>query len=45
MLIVEIQVQLASPSQLKAKPEVKDLVFGKTFSDHMLTAKWTADKG
>ena len=32
-------------SSLKPKPENKDLVFGKTFTDHMLEIDWTAEKG
>ena len=35
----------ASPSQLKPKPAVKDLVFGKLFTDHMLRIKWSSAKG
>ena len=30
---------------LKMKPEVEDLGFGKHFTDHMLRIKWTATKG
>ena len=33
----------ASPSELKGKPPVDDLGFGKHFTDHMLTIKWTPD--
>ncbi|XP_040290987.1 branched-chain-amino-acid aminotransferase, cytosolic-like [Bufo bufo] len=29
----------------KKKPAVSDLVFGKTFTDHMLTIEWTNEKG
>ena len=35
----------ATPSQLKTKPAVKDLVFGKIFTDHLLRATWTKDEG
>ena len=40
-----LEVTTANPDRLKAKPEVKDLVFGKTFTDHMLRATWSADGG
>lgn len=30
---------------MKPKPENKDLVFGKTFTDHMLEIDWTVEKG
>ncbi|KAM9299686.1 branched-chain-amino-acid aminotransferase, mitochondrial [Gastrophryne carolinensis] len=29
----------------KKKPDVSSLVFGKTFTDHMLTIEWTSEKG
>lgn len=29
-------MQLAAPNQLRHKPEVSDLQFGKIFTDHML---------
>lgn len=29
----------------KPKPDWSNLVFGKTFSDHMLTVEWTKDGG
>ncbi|XP_061445939.1 branched-chain-amino-acid aminotransferase, mitochondrial isoform X2 [Rhineura floridana] len=29
----------------KSKPDLKDLVFGKYFTDHMLTVEWSRDKG
>ncbi|XP_053308192.1 branched-chain-amino-acid aminotransferase, cytosolic-like [Spea bombifrons] len=29
----------------KQKPDVKNLIFGKTFTDHMLTVEWTNEKG
>ena len=35
----------ASPSDLKGKPPVEDLGFGKHFTDHMLRIKWTQSKG
>lgn len=31
-----MSVRLAAPHQLRHKPEVSDLQFGKIFSDHML---------
>jgi branched-chain amino acid aminotransferase len=40
-----LEVGTATPSQLKAKPAVKDLVFGKNFTDHLLRATWTAGAG
>jgi branched-chain amino acid aminotransferase len=40
-----LEVTTAGPSQLKAKPAVKDLVFGKLFTDHLLRATWTASDG
>lgn len=29
----------------KSKPDPNNLVFGKYFSDHMLTINWTSEKG
>lgn len=40
-----LEVTTASPSQLKPKPEVKDLLFGKTFTDHMFRVTWKAKEG
>lgn len=40
-----LEITPASPSQLKPKPAVKDLVFGKSFTDHMLRIKWSSAKG
>ena len=34
-----------NPDRLKTKPEVKDLVFGKSFTDHLLRATWTSSGG
>ena len=31
--------------ELKMKPAVEDLGFGKHFTDHMLRIKWTVTKG
>lgn len=41
----DLQVTLADPKQLKAKPDIKDLVFGKYFTDHMLRIKWSQSEG
>lgn len=41
----QLEITPASPSKLKPKPAVKDLVFGKYFTDHMLRIRWTSDKG
>ena len=38
-------MELATPDQLKPKPPVSSLVFGKHFTDHMLTIDWCAAKG
>lgn len=39
----DLQVELNKHP--KEKPAVSDLVFGKTFTDHMLTIEWTSQKG
>jgi hypothetical protein len=31
---------LAKPQQLQQKPDVGNLIFGKTFTDYMLTVEW-----
>jgi len=36
----KLQVEQAKLKDLKEKPEVSDLVFGKIFTDHMLTIDW-----
>ena len=41
----ELRFEPASPSELKGKPPVDDLGFGKHFTDHMLRIKWTQSKG
>jgi len=41
----ELRFEPASPSDLKGKPPVEDLGFGKHFTDHMLRIKWTQSKG
>ncbi|XP_075696052.1 branched-chain-amino-acid aminotransferase, mitochondrial-like isoform X2 [Rhinoderma darwinii] len=39
----DLQVELNKHP--KEKPAVSDLVFGKTFTDHMLTIEWTNERG
>ncbi|XP_075047191.1 branched-chain-amino-acid aminotransferase, cytosolic-like [Mixophyes fleayi] len=39
----DLQIELNK--QPKEKPDVGQLVFGKTFTDHMLTIEWTSEKG
>ncbi|TRY80015.1 hypothetical protein TCAL_06570, partial [Tigriopus californicus] len=41
----KLEITPAGPKEVKAKPEVKDLVFGKNFTDHMLKVRWTANEG
>ncbi|CAL4135118.1 unnamed protein product [Meganyctiphanes norvegica] len=41
----DLEVEFADPSQLKFKPKVEDLKFGKDFTDHMLEIKWTEADG
>merc|ERR1719394_1468907 len=41
----DLKVEVISPHQLREKPPVKDLGFGKHFSDHMLRIKWAESKG
>lgn len=41
----KLEITPASPKKLKKKPLVKDLIFGKHFTDHMLRVKWTQDGG
>jgi len=40
-----LQVQQAELKQLKQKPAVAQLGFGKTFTDHMMTVEWSQDQG
>ena len=40
-----MKVEVIGPSQLREKPPVKDLGFGKHFTDHMLRIKWSEAKG
>ena len=41
----DLKVEVISPHQLREKPPVKDLGFGKHFTDHMLRIKWSESKG
>lgn len=40
-----IPITIEKSTHLKAKPDVNTLGFGKYFTDHMLTAKFTTQKG
>ncbi|KAJ3219242.1 branched-chain-amino-acid aminotransferase [Clydaea vesicula] len=39
------KLKVTMNSELKKKPLNKDLLFGHSFTDHMLTVEWTATKG
>nr|CAG4640819.1 EOG090X051P [Eulimnadia texana] len=41
----DLEVKLARPSELKQKPDVSSLVFGKYFTDHMFEVSWSAEAG
>ena len=41
----DLKLNLVGTSQLKSKPAVKDLGFGKHFTDHMLRIKWSEKNG
>jgi len=41
----DLKIEALKPSQLKSKPAVEDLGFGKLFTDHMLRIKWSESKG
>ena len=41
----DLEIEAKRPTELANKPEVKDLQFGKTYTDHMLKIKWTAADG
>ena len=41
----DLKLDLVGASQLKSKPAVKDLGFGKHFTDHMLRIKWSEKNG
>ena len=40
-----LQTTFAGPNELRKKPPVAELGFGKHFTDHMLTIKWTPENG
>ncbi|KAM4651570.1 branched-chain-amino-acid aminotransferase, cytosolic-like isoform 1-T1 [Discoglossus pictus] len=40
-----LDLQTELNKQPKKKPDVSNLVFGKTFTDHMLTVEWSNEKG
>ena len=41
----DLKIEALKPSQLKSKPAVEDLGFGKLFTDHMLRIKWSESEG
>ncbi|KAF2367750.1 Branched-chain amino acid aminotransferase II [Trinorchestia longiramus] len=41
----DVEIDFCSPSQLRPKPAVKDLVFGVSYTDHMLEIEWTEADG
>lgn len=41
----DLHIDFCPPDQLKQKPAVKDLVFGKTFTDHMLKIYYNDQTG
>ena len=41
----DLRIEGVSYHQLKEKPPVKNLAFGKHFTDHMLRIKWSESKG
>jgi branched-chain amino acid aminotransferase len=38
-------MQLARPDELRAKPDSDKLLFGKHFTDHMMSVEYTAGHG
>lgn len=40
-----LEVRQAALSEMKPKPPVNKLAFGKVFTDHMLTIDWTKESG
>lgn len=44
-LFRDLQMQLAGPEELQEKPAADSLVFGKHFTDHMLSVSWNAVDG
>ncbi|XP_063852257.1 LOW QUALITY PROTEIN: branched-chain-amino-acid aminotransferase, cytosolic-like [Scylla paramamosain] len=41
----DLQIDFCRPEQLRSKPPVKELLFGKSFTDHMLKIYYTKDSG
>ena len=41
----DVQITQCSSEQAQAKPDWDNLVFGKHFSDHMLTIEWSEEHG
>lgn len=41
----DLQIEFCTPDQLKKKPAVSDLVFGRHFTDHMLEIYWDDKAG
>jgi branched-chain amino acid aminotransferase len=39
------KLKITETSSRKTLPPAEQLVFGKTFTDHMMTVEWTAEKG
>ena len=40
-----LEVRQAGLAEMKPKPPVQELAFGKVFTDHMLTIDWSKDHG
>ena len=43
--VISSSCHQATLSQMKPKPPVNKLAFGKVFTDHMLTIDWSKSKG
>ncbi|XP_076047551.1 branched chain amino acid transaminase isoform X2 [Oratosquilla oratoria] len=41
----DLEIEFCSPDQLKPKPPVSELVFGKNFTDYMLKIEWDGNHG
>ncbi|XP_054708205.1 branched-chain-amino-acid aminotransferase, mitochondrial-like isoform X2 [Uloborus diversus] len=41
----DLEVKLKDASQKEAKPNIQDVKFGHSFSDHMLEIEWSDEKG
>lgn len=41
----DLEIKLKRSSERNKIPDMKSLVFGKNFSDHMLEMEWTEEKG